>query len=283
MRYFGIQNEKGESYDLNGESGIWFANVEGLGIEDGSSYASIGHGFFRQITTEDLPLTSIPGDMVFMPPNAYEKYRQFVSFILNSNDLRLLYRPYGSTTFYRKVKCQYVQKGVLTQNKKLVCPTSFAPITLWYSPKTMDLTMQEASETDMKFPFAFDGNVTLGSSLIGSWAVEISPEGDEAASIVFVYDGEAVSPVLTLTGSDSETEYGRCAVDDTVDGLRFSSQYLDSYITDGNGNDLSNDVSPDHDPFFRVPITEPCILRLDDNGELTGTASVSVNYFYRSV
>lgn len=283
MRYFGIQNERGEQFDLNGESGIWFSNVEGLGIADGSTYASLGHGFFRQITTEDLPMTSIPGDIVFMPPNAYEQYRKFVAFIIGSKDLRLMYRPYGTTTFYRKVKCEYIQKGVLERNKKLVCPTSFAPVTLWYSPKTMDLVMQEASETDMKFPFDFDADLTLGSSLIGSWAVEITASGDEAASVVFEYNGEAVSPVLTLIGSDSEKEYGRCAIDATVNGIRFSSQYLDSYIRDADGNDLTNDVSPGHDPFFRVPITEPCIFRLDDNGELTGSASVSINYFYRSV
>ena len=132
-------------------------------------------------------------------------------------------------------------------------------------------------------PVVFDENLTLGSSLIGSWAVEITVAGDEAASIVFNYDGEAVHPILTLTGSDSGTEYGRCEVDNTVNGIRFSSQYMDSYITDADGNDLTNYVSPGHDPFFRIPITEPCVLRLDDNVELTGSASVSVNYFYRSV
>lgn len=283
MRYFGIQNEKGERWDLNGEAGLWFSNVEGLGIEDGSSYASIGHGFFRHIVTPDLPMVSIPGDMVFMPPNAYEKYRQFVSFIVGSKDLRLMYRPYGATTFYRRVKCEYVQKGVLTQNKKLVCPTSFAPVTLWYLPQPLELVMQEASEDDMKFPFVFDSNLKFGSALVGSWAVEITPSGDEAASIVFEYDGAAVNPILTLTGSDSETEYGRCAVGKTVDGLRFSSQYLDSYITEEDGTDLMDDVSPGYDPFFRVPVSEPCVLVFDDSGELTGNAKVTVNYYYRSV
>ena len=282
-RRFWIQNDSGVQWSLNGDQGVWFVTPEGLGARWKILTADLGHGFFKELPTDAVPADPVAGELKFLPAGAYSAYRSFLRFVASSSELRLLYCPYGTETYYVRGRFEYLQKGELDQTAILTVPVSFVPFTPWYQPRSLTLTMQAASESDMTFPFTFDQDLRFPSSAVGSWAVEITPAGDQPASLVFEFSGAATNPVLTLTGVNSETEYGRCAVTGTVTGLRYSSQYLDSYVTDGGGSDLMDDVSPGYDPFFRVPLSEPCVLRLQASGELSGSATVSVNYFYRSV
>lgn len=281
FRQFSIQNEQGVSWDLNGAQGVILSEPEGLGARWKILTADLGHGFFSELDTDTVPAKAVAGELKFLPPNAYATYRSFVRFLTGSEKLILSYCPYGTDVYLCRGRFEFLQKGELDQTRILTVPVSFSTFSPWYLPRTMDLVMQEAEEDDMTFPFALP--ITLPSSLMGSWTVEISPAGDQPASLVFEYDGPAVSPVLVLTGASSGKEYGRCAVNKTVTGLRFSSQWLDSYVTDGSGEDLVDYVSPGADPFFRAPVDEPSILSLSDSGSLSGSATVAVNYFYRSV
>lgn len=284
MRQFWIQNDRGESWDLNGPDGVILALPAGLGARWTVKTADLGHGFFRELETDAVPAEPVTGELNFLPPLAYPTYRAFARFAAGSAELRLVYCPFGSDEFTCLGRLEYLQKGELAQTAILNVPVSFIPFTPWYQPRDLELTMTEASSDAWvldESPFSDD--LVFASSDVGSWAVEIPPSGDQPASLVFTFDGAAAGPVLTLTGVNSGTEYGRCAVDAEVTGLRFSTKYLDSYVTDGAGADLIDDVSPGHDPFFRVPMTEPCVLRLSASAALTGSAQVAVNYYFRSV
>lgn len=281
MRKFSIRNEQGVAWDLNGAAGVILATPEGLGARWKITTADLGHGFFADLPVDTVPAEPVVGELKFLPPAAYATYREFVRFLTGSRTLILTYCPYGTDVYLCRGRFEFLQKGELDQNRILTVPVSFSTFSPWYAPLDLDLTMQAAAEGDLVYPFTYP--FTYPSSAVGSWTVEISPDGDQPASLVFVFDGVAESPVLTLTGADSGTVYGRCAVSGTVSGLRFSSQWLDSYVRDGAGNDLLDHVSPGADPFFRVPVNERCLLSFDADNELAGSASVAVNYFYRSV
>ncbi|MBQ3276262.1 MAG: hypothetical protein IJH47_04290 [Oscillospiraceae bacterium] len=281
MRKFWIRNNKGVEWALNGEQGVIFALPEGLGARWNILTADLGHGFRAELPTDTVPSDPVAGELNFLPPSAYATYRSFVRFLTASDQLILVYQPYGSEQYLCRGRFEFLQKGELDQTRILNVPASFTPFSPWYSPVDLDLTMQEAGENDLTYPFTYP--FTYPSSTVGSWTVEISPAGDQPASLVFTFTGEAENPVLTLTGADSGVVYGQCSVSGTVSGLRLSSQWLDSYIRDGAGNDLLDAVSPGTDPFFRAPVTERCLLRLEADNELSGSASVAVNYFYRSV
>lgn len=281
FRKFSIQNEQGVSWDLNGAQGVIFSQPEGLGARWKITTADLGHGFFGELPVDTVPAEPVVGELKFLPPNAYATYRSFLRFLTGSDKLILRYCPYGTDVFLCRGRFEFLQKGELDQTRILTVPVSFSTFSPWYAPRDLELILQEADEDDMTFPFEFP--VNMPSSTVGSWAVEITPAGDQPASLVFEYSGAAENPVLILTGASSGIEYGRCAVTGSVTGLRFSSQWLDSYVTDGAGNDLLDDVSPGYDPFFRVPTDENCVLSFDASDTLAGSATVKVNYFYRSV
>ena len=282
-RKFYIQNDAGEQWGLQGERGIYFVGPSGLGLQNKNLTADLGHGFFKKLDAFSFPAQPVAGELVFLPPAAYQVYREFVRWISAASQLLLLYRPYGTDTFQAIGSVDYLRKSELEGPRILRCAFQFTPQTPWYKPQTMDLVMQDAAENAMKYPFTYDADLTYGSDLVGSWAVKITPAGMIPASLSFSFSGAATDPILTLTGQNTNTEYGRCAITGEITGLEFSSLYTDSYVRDGSGADLMDDVDPAYDPFFRVPLTEPCILRLQASNTLAGSASVSVNYFYRSV
>lgn len=283
IRQFWIQNAQGICWDLNGLQGVWFSEPEGLGARWGVETADLGNGFFAELETDAVPSEPVVGNLQFLPPAGYETYRRFIRFLTSSRQLDLLYRPFGTEIFQLRGRFEFLQKGEKSDTGLLTVPASFIPFSPWYRPQSLSLVMEAAGANQTVFPFTFTPDLTFASSLIGSWAVELQPAGDFPASLVFIYAGAANRPILTLTGANSGTEYGRCAVETAVTGLLYSSQYINSYVNDGSGADLTDDLTPAYSPFFRIPTTEPCILRLQATGDLTGSATVAVNYFYRSV
>ena len=47
--------------------------------------------------------------------------------------------------------------------------------------------------------------------------------------------------------------------------------------------DLLSKIDLDGEPFFRLPLTEPCTLTIAAQAAISGAADVEVFYYYRSV
>lgn len=283
MSRFIIRNDSGQEWPLDGEKGVWFSNVQGLGIQNAQNTADLGGGFALYMDTGYYPMVTVPGDIIIMPPDAYQTYRSFVNFLLSSDELILLYQPFGTEVFYRRVKIEYINKGVTDKRGMLSCPMSVLPLTPWYSPRIATLTLQGQTEDAMTYDFEYSESLTYGSDLAGSYAAEVTPAGHLPASIRLIISDLLSNPVLTLTGSNSGIEFARCAVEDEVSGLDYSSLQRDSYIRDSSGSNLLDYVSMATDPYIRIPLGEPCILRLQADGSISGAASVSIYSYYRSV
>lgn len=282
MRRFRIQNESGTSWSLNGPT-VYFDTPEGLGIQWAVNTADLGYGFYRKLETTEAPADPITGDLLFIPPNAYQNYRNFVNFLFSSKKLILAYMPYGSQEYYVQGTFQSLSKGELGQDRTLTVPMSFVPLTPWYKPTELDLVLEPAETDILEFPFEFNNDLHFPASTGQPWTGILNPSGHLPAALRFDYVGAADNPVLTIEGVNTGTIYGQCAVTGSITGFSFSSMPQDSYVRDGSGNDIHDMLDPAVDPYVRMPTTEPCYLTLVATNSLTGSATASIVYYYRGV
>lgn len=287
FREFKIQNDAGQSYSLNGDSGIFFHEPTGLGMKDDLKTADLFYGFYHDLQNKSMPSDPITGDLLFINESPYALYRSFANFVVNSKRLILSYKPYGTEEYFCRGRFEYIQKEELEETGILRVPISFVPFTPWYLPRELSMSMRELTGGEMKYSYDYDTKTTYdlvyASPLVGSYSVQLTPSGHINAAMVFDYPGQIENPSLTLVGVNSGNEIGRCDVSGISNGLFFSSLYSDSYVKDSQGNSLLNGVTPGHDPFFRLPLDEPCVLTLTADSLLSESAKVKVYYFFRSV
>ena len=286
IRSFILQNAAGGQWDLNGADGVFLESPEGLGARWKVSTADLGGGFFQELAVDTVPADPIAGDLCFLPPDAYACWRRFIAFTAAAADLRLLYCPYGSETYLCRGRFELLQKGELEGGGVLRVPVSFVPFTPWFLPKQQTLAMAGENDDAMKFPFTFSEDLVFPESNAGDWAAEITAAGHQAAALRFSFSaGSLLRPSLTVTGVNSGTVYGVCQItgDALVAGLEYSSVPGECWIRDGSGNDLCDRVSPGTDPYLRIPLGEPCTFALGADDDISGTASVTVYTFWRSV
>ena len=282
MRKFFIRDGVGAEYPLNGEQFIWLLNPSGLGVSFANSYSDIKQGFFAPLKNDQWQTQSIVCDFGFVK-SAYSTYRTFINWLLMAKELIIVYQPFGSDRFYRKVKLDYVEKTELMNGVWLSTPASFTCLTPWYKPSTMSVTIQDEDSGAMVYPFTYDASLVYASSYNGAYGAKLTPSGHLPAAITLNYTGAVVNPILVLEGESSGTEYGRCQINVSASSsVDFSSLYADSYVM-VDGADASDYVSPAYDPFFHLPLDEPCILKILSGSAMTGTAEASVYYYYRSV
>lgn len=282
MRKFYIRDGVGTQYSLNGEQYIWLLNPSGLGVAYANSYSDIKQGFFAPLKTDAWNTQSIVCDFGFVK-SAYATYRTFVNWLITAQELVIVYQPFGAEQFYRKVKLDYVEKTELMNGVWLSTPASFTCLTPWYKPTTLSVTIQGNVAGAMEYPFTYDQNLVYASSYNGAYGAELTPSGHLPAAITLKYTGAIANPILVLEGKTSGTEYGRCAINDSAaSSLEFSSLYADSYCKI-DGADATDSISPAYDPFFHLPMDEPCVLKILSGASFNGTAEASVYYYYRSV
>lgn len=282
MRKFYIRDGAGTQYALNGEQFIWLLNPSGLGVSFANSYSDIKQGFFAPLKTDAWNTQSIVCDFGFVK-SAYATYRTFINWLLNASELVIVYQPFGSELYYRKVKLDYVEKTELMNGVWLSTPASFTCLTPWYKPTTLSVTIQGDVSGAMEYPFTYDANLVYASSYNGAYGAELTPAGHLPAAITLEYTGAITNPILVLEGKVSGTEYGRCQINATATAsLSFSSLYANSYCL-VDGNDATDAISPAYDPFFHLPVDEPCILKILSGASFNGAAEASVYYYYRSV
>lgn len=286
-RKFYLQNAQGARFDLNGRDGVYASDPSGLGIARDPGFISLGSGFFRRV--QDSDPQRAPGFLVTFTrrATAYEQYQDFVRYIgAAGDDLILVYKPYGTTEYYRDVILTVLEKTELSRVGWLECSCEVKALTPWYLPRTYSVALSEQATTAMRYAFRY-GSARYGAGRAPAFAATLQPEGDIPAGLVLSFDIVAVNPALTLVGLSTGTVYGRCEIEYTFvagDVLEWSSEPDDGYcrlIRAGDTVDLSGALDMTAEPFFQMPVTEPCLLRLTGSG-LTGEGSLSVSYYYRS-
>lgn len=288
MRKFYIENELGDRRDLNGKDGIFLSDPAGLGVSYGSSYADLGAGFFRRVE-EKQPQGVIPCSLTFMR-GAYEKYKNFADWCIRASALFLIYKPF-SAEYFRRVELSYLTKTEITAGTWMEVPTAFVCLTPWYLPSPLELNFEDEGGTVMQYEYTYDDALVYGASGAGAYAVQVTAEGHDPAGLRIEYRGQISEPVLTLTGIASGKLYGKLAISAEFaadDVLEVSTEREDSYArkiaADGSVTDLIDkvDISAEAEPFFTVPIGEPCILRISA-ASMSGKISAKAYFYYRTV
>ena len=290
MRKFYIENEIGSRLPLNGEQGIFLSNPAGLGLTLPANYADIHKGFFRDISGESEPQVTITGDLVFIGENAYADYRTFVDWCSASESLHLIYKPYGTTEFYRDIQINYLTKTELTDTRWLTVPTALACMSPWYRAAPTSMAMSTESGYVLKYPFSYTKDLIYSSSSAGSMAADIPAGGHIPAAFEITYRGAITNPKISLVGTATNKTYGICALKATLsdnESFTVSSLYgkCRVEITDADGitTVALNSVDLAYEPFPRIPVNEDCTLLMAADSDIVGRATVRVYYYYRSV
>lgn len=288
MRMFYIQKETGDRIGLNNETGIFLSEPSGLGLDFGDDFADIGEGFFRMISK--VHTQKVVQCKLNFVANSYQRYNDFINWCMRANKLYLIYKPLN-VEYYIRVEIKSMEKGEINKYGYLEVPTSFLYLSPWYTPTPLNLSFIGIDDNAFRIGVSkLDGPAVLVGTTAEKYSVEINPSGHLPAAFYLEYHGIAENPQITLTGLVSGTVYGNCKLDHQFTsntGFKLSTAYEDSYIykilANGSEQDLLNDVDLTLEPFFKMPITEPCILKLDDDGALHGELSAKIYYYYRSV
>lgn len=289
MRAFFIQNETGARVGLNGEGGIRLTEPTGLGISFSTEYTDIEEGFFMQ-TKRKEPQGKAAGTLNFTK-NAYARYQEFIDWCMRAKRLYLIYKPLKSE-YFREVEISYLTKTELNRVKWLEIPAAFSCLTPWYLPTPLALNFEGDEDTAMRYEFSYDDKLVYGESGGGVYSVEIPARGHVPAALRVRYTGAAADLEISLTGVESGTEYGKCAISGSIGATEIlelftakRSGYIKSIAADGTETDLldAGRVDISTEPFFRAPVHEASILKLTGAGTLTGKVSAQAYFYYRSV
>lgn len=195
-RSFTLYDENGTAKSLNGEpegSELYFENPTGLGFNLAPTFANIGSGFFKNISSDKIPQQSIVGDMIFAN---YAAYAAFVRWALKAKKLYFAYKPTPTGDEYRcEVAVDYLTKTEKNAGTNLRCPISFKPLTPWYRATAAAPLVWESSvanvvaividnkgDLDASVTIAISG-VTLNNGTIGIW-IRNSEASEHGACVI---------------------------------------------------------------------------------------------------
>lgn len=291
IRKFWLRSPDGDLWPLNGERAVYLTDPAGLGFERDPTFTPLGQGFFRRIGADEDVQANPACTLVFTGPEPYATYQQLLAWVARAgNVMELVYCPHGSTEYSRGVELTSIEKGELNAVGWLSCPTVMTALGPWALPQPTRLEMDAAAATAMSFPLVFDSNLVFGPDSADVMAADIVAAGHVAAGLVFRYTGAAVNPRIILTGKHSGTRIGVCDVTATLedgDTLELSTRYEDSHIyklpASGGVVDLVDELDITRNPFMHIPTSEPCTISMEAGSDITGTATVTIYYYYRSV
>lgn len=290
IRKIALLNGAGERYGFNGELGIYATGLAGFGVALNPSFADLNRGFFARVNDELEPQGTLTLTIVFTQ-NPYKLYKDFVDWISASVVLSIAYNPTGDQEYHRDVIVSSMAKEELTDVGWLEVPCSFYCLTPWYLPSPTSLRIEQSNDAETKvYDYGYSDVLRFGSESAASFSGEVVGAGHIPGSLEISYYGAISNPRIRLSGNISGKTYGICsiaAVLSETDRLHFSTKYENSFVKQISATGVETDLLDKLDlltnPFFHIPVSEPCTLSMESDTEFTGTADMLVYYYYRSV
>lgn len=309
MRLFYLENELGERKPLNDEEDIFLYNPSGLGIEFDNDYNKSGTGFFTRIKN-GVSQTSADFSLYFMPNtrSPYQLYRELIDWISRSTELYFIYCPQNSVSsvpeaisffeqfdsqevdkYYKKIEVSTIKKGEIDKEGVLICDVSLLPLTPWFLKLAPSFGVTRESEDAMCYDFDYTDDLIYAVGSTNYSTEAISANGHMPAAIKLEWHGLVTNPTITLRGYNTRTIYGVCSILGTFlssDRIVLSTTEQNSYVkkidSSGNETDLLDSVDITLNPFFKIPLEEPCEIIVDGENIL-GEGILLLYDYYRGV
>ena len=289
IRKLWFQNAAGSRWSLNGEQGVYASNLSGFGFTLSPSYADLSRGFFVPVGTSE-PQNTIPFSLNFTK-NPYSVYQKMVDWLAAAGTITIVYNPTGAQEYCRDVTVNFVQKGELNEVGWLEAPVSFLCSTPWYLPSPTSLTLETGGTDESKrYDYVYTDELRYGNDSSAALSGTIAGAGHVPGSLELTFYGAITNPRIRLVGNVSGKTYGICSVSVVLnpsDQLVFSTRYEDSYVkrvaAGGIETDLLDVLDLSTEPFFHIPVDEPCTLSVEADAAFSGTADLVLYYYYRSV
>lgn len=277
----------GERLDLMLKSGF-LSEPTGLGFSETKEYISPSDGFFYEINS-NYSQPKISAQVVFLDlKNAYADFRKMATWINKQEDLKLVYRPYGSDDFFMNVKISEFSKAEITPEGYLACDITFDGLSPWFSQTPLTLNFQKSSSGTKrytyKYKYVYGVSRTPGN-------VDFQIDGDFDGGVEFTAQGLAVSPILTLKRKDNGKILGKMDLTGTSiaqgEKLIFSSTSNNSGIwLEKNGerkNIIDSAVLQEGvELFFKAPRNTSLTLSFEVSGIIEGNTTVNVYSYWKT-
>lgn len=285
-----LQNAAGDRWGLNGENGVYVSSLAGFGYTLSPTYADLTRGFFLAVSGESEPQGTVPFT-VYFTRNAYAVYQSFVDWLAAAGTVILCYNPTGDQEYRRDVDVNFLQKGELNEVGWLEVPSSFYVKTPWYKPYATTLSLETAGgDSSKRYDYVYDSSLMYGVDSSGSLAGELRGGGHIPGSLKLSYYGAITNPKIRMVGNLSGKTFGICSVTAVLiasDRLEYSSRREQSYVrkvsADGTVTDLLDSLDLSTTPFPHIPVDETVTISIEADASFTGSADITLFYYYRSV
>lgn len=290
IRKLYFQNAAGERRGLNGETGAYATDLSGFGYSLSPSFADLSRGFFPIVKDDSEPQNTLAFTMV-LTKTPYTAYQSFINWLAASGSLTLVYNPTGKQEYFRDVSVNYLQKGELNQVGWLELLCSLSCKTPWYLPTPTSLSLAtSAGKSRKRYPYRYSQDLRYGSDNTASLSGMVAGAGHIPGALMLTVRGALVTPSIRLVGNMTGRTYGICSLSTVLeegDTLKFSTLYENAFVrcirADGSEEDLLDNLDLGSNPFFHIPVDEPCALSVESATPFSGRAELLIYYYYRSV
>ena len=285
-----FQNPSGDRWGLNGDRGVFASNLTGLGFSLSPNFTNLGRGFFSPVSDESEPQQSLPFTLTFTKA-PYDTYKQLVDWLSAANPVTIVYNPTGRQEYCRDVVISFFEKNELNAVGWLEIPCSYLSLTPWYLPTPTTIRLDSSgSDESKRYVYEYTDALRYGADSSAALSVAIPGAGHIPGALSLSVSGALANPRIRLAGDISGKTYGVCSVATVTaeaDMLQFSSRYEDSYVrrmkASGEEVDLLDVLDLSSNPFFHIPVNEPCTLTIEADAPFVGQADLLIFYYYRSV
>lgn len=201
IRNFYFENEKGQKIDCQRVDGnLFFYNVAGLGYEEEIEYSQIGDNFIKN--KQRMVQNVITGNLEFYNMT-YDEYESFIDFILQSDELKLIYIPKKTIRkeYYRDIDVVKIDKAEEDEYNVLTCPITMNCKSLWYEAKEVVYTIDTTSN-EIRWDFQWDSIF----SAYDNRNIIFENKGHTEAPFKLELNGEVVNPIITILEDDVEVK-----------------------------------------------------------------------------
>ena len=197
MRTLKLENDKGIIYDLLDDT--FLHNPKGLGFRFSNEYNE--HILLRKQTKRKLSFEQVQGTMIF---KSYAAYSDFVTYIMGSKELKLLYCP-DKVTYYNYISVEHLEKGEIDRSTgTLNCSVGFNLLGYWTKDAIILIGDKNVIPENPSYPFTY--GFTYGSSNLygGLVSINIENKGHAPAPIKIKITGYSDSPSWTLNDQSGQ-------------------------------------------------------------------------------